>query len=355
MKVDVEPSARRPEDGPGPAVPRSHGRRSVLAWLTLPALGAACYAPTRRALAQATVHAFPERTVKIIVGQTPGSTADTIGRIAADALSAYWDAPVVVENHSGAGGAIAAEMVATTTADGYMLLLGNVSNLVVTSAYGDPNLRYGALTDFTPLGRIARTPFYIVARGGLEVSSIPQLVAMAKAAPGRLTYVTYGTYTLSRAAFDLLSNMAGIELTEIPYRGAAPAMTDLLAGRVDLGVFEYASARANIEAGRLRVLGAIDAHAGAAAPAVPTVAEQGLPGYAVEAWYGLLAPDSLPPAVEKRLVEALRDVRRSAAMRQRIAQFAYESVQDDPAQFAATIRAEIEMYRRHMRHPQAAR
>jgi tripartite-type tricarboxylate transporter receptor subunit TctC len=308
---------------------------------------AALGALPRGAAAQAIAKpAFPERTVRIVVGQTPGSTADNVARVAADALSAYWKQPVVVENHSGAGGTIAADLVAAAPADGYTLLLGNVSNLVVVAAYGDRNLRYDPLADFTPLGRIARTPFFIVARGDLGATTIPQLIALAKAAPGRLTYISYGPGTLSRAAFDLFASMAGIELTEVPYRGSAPALADLLAGRVDLGVFEYANARQNIEAGRLRPLAALDARRSPAAPDIATVAEQGLPGYAVEAWYGLLAPDGLPADVQQQLAQALRETRRSPEMQRRIAQLSYESMHDGPAEFAATIRAEIEMYKR---------
>lgn len=296
----------------------------------------------------ATAQPYPNRSVRIIVGQTPGTPPDNISRIVAERLSELWHQSVMVENRSGAGGTIAADLVAKASPDGYTLLMGGQSNLAVAVAL-DPTRRYDPLTQFAPIGRIASTPFFVVVNATVPVKTIPELISFARAHPGRLTFVSYGDATVSRMAFKLLMAETGIDLVEIPYKGSAQALADHLAGRVDIGLNDLTVVGQHVAAGTLRVLGAAGAKRAAFAPDVPTVAEQGVAGFKVEAWYGLVAPAGVAPEVLASLSDALNRIRRMPEMRTRIEKFDYEPIFDDPAQFAAVIQSDIDTYSRVMK------
>ncbi len=297
--------------------------------------------------------AYPDRTVHIVVGQTAGATSDTVARIVADLLADEWRIPIVVDNRPGAGGTIAADIVAKAPADGYTLLVGGQSNLAI-AAVSEQDLRYNPITDFVPIGRVARAQYFIVVSAVLPVKSIPELIAHAHADPGRLTYVSFGGGTLSRLAFELLKKSAGIDLTEIPYKGSAPAVADLLAGRVDMSLNDLPNMRQHADAGKVRVIAAAGAQRSAALPDLPTVAEQGLPGYAIDAWYGLVAPAGLPANVAAALRDALAKVQRSPAFRNRVELSNLEPIREDAAQFATVIRDDIDRFAQVLRRIDAA-
>lgn len=286
---------------------------------------------------------YPVKPVRIVVGQSAGSAADAVARLIADSLSGVWQQPVNVENKGGAAGTIAADLVAKSPADGYALLLGGQGNLVIAATL-DPALRYDPSRDFAPIARLASTPFFLITSAGVPAKTLPELVAYAKAHPGKLTYISYGDGSVSRVAFQWLETAAGIDLLEIPYKGSAPATADLLAGRVDMGLYDFSAVEQHVSAGTLRMLAAIGATRATSAPDVATVAEQGVPGYTIEAWYGLLAPAGTPPDVVARISGAIDEIRRTASFRRRLADLSYEPVIDTPVQFAAVIRSDIARY-----------
>jgi tripartite-type tricarboxylate transporter receptor subunit TctC len=334
--VNAHRDARRRERPAPPArddEPGTGGRR--LARLGIPlAFLALCLWP-----ALASADAFPSRPIRIIVGQTPGNSPDTLARMAADPLSILLRTPVTVENHSGASGTIAADLVARAPADGYTLLMGGLSNLVTASLL-QAGVPYDPMRDFAPIGRIAYTPFVLVARSSLPVTDIPELLAYARAHPGSVTLGTFGEGSLGRFAGDMLKSATGVELLQVPYKGVGAAVADLIAGRLDLNMNDFENASPHAQTGRLRILAAVGSRRAPGADNVPTVAEQGVPGFAIDAWYGLLAPANTPREVIDRLAAALDKVRRMPAVRQRLGELHDIPIDDTPAEFGAAIRTD---------------
>jgi tripartite-type tricarboxylate transporter receptor subunit TctC len=298
-------------------------------------------------------HAYPKHPVRIFVGQSAGAAPDIVARALADALARRWGEAVVVENRSGASGTIAAELVAKSPPDGYTLLFAGQSALVTAAANGTSR-RYDPATDFAPIGRVVKVPVFIAAGAHVEAGTLPELIALARAHPGRVTFASYGEGAVSEVAFVLLQRGAGISLTEVPYRGTSQAMTDLVAGRVDLTLKDLGSGRPFIDSGKLRLLATTGANRSPFAPEIPTVAEAGVPGYALDFWYGLLAPAGLPPDVLASLVAALDGALRSPALAKRLAELSYEPMHDGPAQFAALMRADVLTFSRAAHGPAPA-
>jgi tripartite-type tricarboxylate transporter receptor subunit TctC len=286
---------------------------------------------------------FPNHPVRIVVPQPPGTAPDTVARILAEQLAEYWHQSVVVETKPGASGTIAADLVARAPADGYTLLLANPSNMAIAAAVNQ-GLRYDPVADFTPIGRLIHVPFFVVTNATMPVKSMLELVAYARAHPGRVTYLSFGEATVSHMAFASLNAAAGTDVVEVGYSSTAQALPDLVAGRVNLCLCDITPLRQYVDAGTLRLLGAIGEKRAAVAPAVPTVAEQGVSGFAHGMWYGVVAPAGIPSTVRANLVAALAYARQTPAMKQRIESLNYEPIYDDPAQFAAAVRSEIEEY-----------
>jgi len=293
--------------------------------------------------AQPVAQPYPSRPVRIVVPQTPGTPSDNIARALGEQLSEYWRQSVVIEPKPGAGGTIAAEYVARGPADGYTLLLANSSNMAIAPAL-DPALRYDPIADFAPIARLIDVPFVVVVNSAVPVKSMPELVAHARAHPGRVTYLSFGEGTVTHMAFESLKAAAGIDVVEVGYKTYAQAIPDLVTGRVDLCLCDLVAIRQHVDAGSLRVLGVIGSRRLAAMPELPTVTEQGVPGFALGMWYGVVAPAGIPPAVRANLVDAIDRARRTPAMIQRIESLGFQPILDDPREFAATVRAEIEKY-----------
>ncbi|MEO8305904.1 MAG: tripartite tricarboxylate transporter substrate binding protein [Betaproteobacteria bacterium] len=294
---------------------------------------------------------WPIRPVRLVVGQTPGAPVDLIARIVAEQLTELWQQPVVVENRGGAGSTIAAEHVAKAPADGYTLLLGGQSNLAAVASLETPR-NYDPVVDFFPVGRIVHVPYFIVVNAAVPARTIPEFIAEARARPGRITFVSFGEGTFSSIAYRQLMSAAQIDLLEIPYKGASQAMTDLVAGRVDTSLAPLSLVKQHAATGSLRVIAALGAKRASVAPQIATVAEQGVAGVVVETWYGLAAPAGVSADVRAQLVEALSRIRRSPVMRKKLEDLEYEPMFDDPAQFAAAIRADIETFTRAMKRAQ---
>lgn len=258
---------------------------------TLLASGLAC--ATGLALAD---DAYPARPIRIIVPWAPGGGADAAARAAAQGLTGRLRQPVIVDNKPGASGAIGAVAAAGSAADGYTLFLGNVDTNVVNPQVM-PHIRYRPAEAFAPVVEIGRLPMALVVRNGLNIRSVADLKAMARAAPGRLTYGTWGVGSVAHLAFAMLERDAGIELHHVPYQGGAPTYAAILAGHVDLALAQVSWALPMASQGKVQVLGITSARRTPLAPNLPTLAELGLPGYAAEQWLALFAPKTTPAAV----------------------------------------------------------
>jgi tripartite-type tricarboxylate transporter receptor subunit TctC len=235
---------------------------------------------------------YPDRIVKIVVPFAPGGGTDVIARTLAQEMAKDLGASVIIENKPGAGTIIGTQAVATSEPDGYTLLMGTFANAVNPSL--NPKLPYDPHRDFAAVALIARSFNIVVVNPNSPIKSIADLIAAAKAEPDKLSYGTFGTGTSAHLAGELFKNMAKVNLTTVPYKGAAPAITDLIGGQIQLMFTTVASAASLIAGGQLRALAVTSAERSPAFADLPTVAEAGVPGYAAESWYGLFAPAKTP-------------------------------------------------------------
>lgn len=316
-------------------------RRAFIAAMLTMAMST-CLPPASAAEATP-AQSYPSRPVRIITGQQPGTPSDVIARLFGENLSKLSGQAVVIENHPGAGGTIGAELAAKAAADGYTLLVAGHSNLVLAMAAG-VDRRYDAMEDFAPIGRIASVPFALAVNRKVPVNSVQDLVVYARAHPGQLTYATNGKATMSQLGIDLLRSATGIKMLAVPYSGAGTALADVVAGRVDMMFTDYAVLAPHVASGALRVLGSGGELRAAAALDVPTIAEQGFDGFAVNTWYGLVAPIGIPSDTLARLAGLVAEIRRLPDMRRSLERLGYEPLDDSPTQFGVTLRSEIEKY-----------
>ena len=283
---------------------------------------------------------WPQRPITLVAGNQAGSATDNVARLVAETLEQQLGVSVVVENRAGAGGKIAAEAVAKATPNGYTLLVGGGSNLVMAAAI-EPDLRYDPVKDFVPIGRFAQVPYAFAVNAGVPATTLGELAALARKAPGKLTYVSLGTATTTGYGMAKFLKESGTDLLAVEYKGITSAIPDVLAGRVDVLFNEIAVVSQHAQGGNLRVLAIAGPRRLARLPQVPTTAEQGFPRVVVAAWFGLLAPAGTPPDVVKRLNEAYAAAVRSPATKKRLDALGYEPVEDAPGHFAAALRDEI--------------
>jgi len=243
--------------------------------------------------------AYPERPIRIVVPFAPGGGTDVVARTLAQEMARNLGASIVIENKPGAGTILGTQAVATSDADGYTLLMGTFANAVNPSL--KPKLPYDPHADFAAVALIARSFNIVVVNPKSPYHSIADLIAAAKAEPEKLSYGTYGTGTSAHLAGELFKNLAKVNLTTVPYKGAAPAITDLIGGQIQVMFTTVASAASLIQGGQLRALAVTSVQRSPAFPDVPTVAEAGVAGYSAESWYGLFAPAKTPRDVIDRL------------------------------------------------------
>ena len=236
------------------------------------------------------IDSFPVKPIKVIVPFPPGGGADTLIRLMAPSLTELWKQSLIIENRPGASGAIGAEIVAQSSGDGYTLLMGS------TAAVTDKNI-----AQFSPVALVSASPYIVTVNPGLNINSIKALVAFAKANPGKVRFGSSGAGSASHLSGELFASMAGIELLHIPYKGTGQALTDLLAGHIDLMFAPAQTVMPQIETGKLLALGQTGAKRSEALPNIPTVSESGLPGYSAVGWFGLFAPASTPKAIVQKL------------------------------------------------------
>ncbi len=242
---------------------------------------------------------YPDRTIRIVVPLAPGGGTDLISRTLAQEMAKDLGASVIIENKPGAGTIIGSQAVATSEPDGYTLLMGTFANAVNPSL--NVKLPYDPHQDFAPVALIARSFNIVVVNPNSAIKSIADLIAAAKAEPNKLSYGTYGNGTSAHLAGELFKSLAKVNLTTVPYKGSAPAITDLVGGQIQVMFTTVASAASLIAGGQLRALAVTSAERSPAFPQLPTVAEAGVPGYVVESWYGLFAPARTPADVVDRL------------------------------------------------------
>ena len=257
--------------------------------------------------------AYPDRIIRIVVPLAPGGGTDAIARALAQEMAKDMGGTAIIENRPGAGTIIGTQAVATSEPDGYTLLLGTFANAVNPSL--NAKLPYDAHKDFAPVALFARSFNIVVVHPKSSFQSIADLIAAAKAEPNRLSYGTYGTGTSAHLAGELFKSMAKVNMTTVPYKGASPAITDLVGGQIQVMFTTVASAASLIEGGQLRALAVTSAERSPAFPQLPTVAEAGVPGYQVESWYGLFAPARTPPEIIDRLNKSVAKAVQSETFR----------------------------------------
>jgi tripartite-type tricarboxylate transporter receptor subunit TctC len=254
-------------------------------------------------LAAAAQNAWPRQPVKLIIPFAAGGTTDLLGRIIADRMGADLGQQVVVENVDGAGGTVAAQTAARARPDGYTLILHTASTGAINSALY-PNLRYDMRRDFAPVSLLTRTPNVLVVKKTLPVNTVAELVALAKRMPGRLNYGSSGNGTILHLSGALFTKEAGVDIVHIPYRGAGPAMNDLVGGVIDMAFDNLPSALAQIRAGNVKAIALTTRTRTPALPDLPTMAEQGFPNYETDTWAAIFAPRGTPPEIIARLNRA---------------------------------------------------
>lgn len=287
----------------------------------------------------APAQSYPVRPVRLLVPFAPGSTADSLARMVAHKLAESLGQQVVVDNRPGAGGSIGAEIAARASADGHTLLMVAASHAINPSLYR--KLPFDALKDFVPITLVAEAPLMIVAHARVTANSMAELVALAKSKPGQLSYASGGSGSTSHLAIELLNSMAGIQMTHVPYKGGTPVVAALLSGEVHLTAGGMLVVLGQVKANKLKALAVTGAKRSAVAPAIPTVAESGVPGYHVTGWWGLLAPAGTPRPVVSRLhLEVSRHLQ-SRELRERLATEGIEVVGNSPEQFSAGLKDEV--------------
>ncbi|MBM3530615.1 MAG: tripartite tricarboxylate transporter substrate binding protein [Alphaproteobacteria bacterium] len=311
----------------------SHNR-AIAAVLGL-ALGAAVFAGS------APAQDYPNRPARIVVGFGPGSVADIVARVVATRVSQTLGQQFVVENRTGAGSNIAAEFVARAPKDGYTLFMATVAN-TINPALGQLNFDFGK--DLAPLALVANVPQMLVTHPSLGVSSIKELIALAKSKPEEIQYASSGVGTLSHLSAELLNHSAGIKLMQVPYPGSAQALNDVIAGRVPLMFGPASTTWGSVQAGKLKALSVTETKRAAMAPDVPTMSEAGVPGYAASIWMGLLAPAGTPQPVVDKLSGAINEALKSAEVQKAIRNQGVDPLGGSPAEFAQHIDGELKKW-----------
>ena len=285
---------------------------------------------------------YPSQAIRLVAPQAPGGQADVIARVIGQKLGELVQQPIVIVNHGGAGGTVGAEMVAKAPADGYTLLLGGSNNLALAVALR-PDLPYDPLRSFVAIRAVARVAYGLAVNPKLPVSTVAELVTYARANPGRLNFGSSGTGSTSNLGAEMLKSAAAVDIVHIPYNGSAPAVAALIAGQIDMMFADLSLLLPHARAGALRLVAAAGARRAAAAPDLPTVAEQGVPGFDLDAWYGIVAPAGTPGEATVTLRDALSAALRAPEFRQRLERLGYDPI-DDATGLDVTIRSDIEKY-----------
>jgi tripartite-type tricarboxylate transporter receptor subunit TctC len=295
-------------------------------------------------VAPVSAQTYPSRPVRIIIPLSSGGTTDVPGRIVAQRLSESLGQQFFVENRPGAGGIIGADAVAKAKPDGYTLLLTATPHVITPGLY--KSIPYNAVTDFAPVTRIASGPYVMVVHPSLGVNSIRELVALAKAQPGKIDFASSGNGSAQHLVGALFASMAGVNINHVPYKGSGPATADMISGIVKLGFPGTPIAIPHIKAGRLKALGVTTSRRSAQLPDVPTIAEAGVPGYEAIVWVGLLAPLATPREIIHRLNSEIVKMLRLPEVEQLLQASGVDPTPTTPEEFGAYVKSEFDKWQK---------
>jgi len=289
---------------------------------------------------------YPEKQVSMVVPFPAGGAVDPVARVLANRMSELWKQPVVILNRAGAGGNIGAESVARAAPDGYTLLFGSTALSIGPSLY--KKLGFDVLKDLVPVSQVTTSPNILVTHPSLPVSSVKQLVALARARPGQLTSASAGVGSSNHLSLLLFLSLTRVDITHVPFKGAAPAVADVTGGHSQMTFVPIPGAIALVQSGKLRALGVTSAKRSSALPDLPSIGET-VPGYEMTSWNGLLAPAGTPPAVVTRLHAALMETLRTPAVRDALARLAVDPFGNSPEEFAQALRADLAKWNKVIR------
>lgn len=289
---------------------------------------------------------YPNKPIRLVVPSAPGGGTDIVARLIAQGLTESWGQTVVVDNRGGAGGIVGVTMVAKGSApDGYTMLLGSVGHLSFAPAIRR-NLGYDSQKDLTPITLVANQPFVLATSPSLPVSSMKELIALAKSRPGTLRYGSGGSGTASHLGTELLQLTAGISLLHVPYKGTGPGLAALMSGEIQVLLVGLSAVLPHIRSNRLKALGVTGAKRSRVAPEIPTVAEAGVPGFEFDVWYGMMFPGGTPRAIVMKANAEIARLLKSPALSERYSAGGMEPLSSTPEAFADLIKRELPRWHR---------
>jgi tripartite-type tricarboxylate transporter receptor subunit TctC len=283
---------------------------------------------------------YPNRTVKLIVPQTPGGATDVFARKIGQLLSEKWGQPVVIENRAGAGGVVGTDVVAKSAPDGYTLLVTYAGSQAINpSLY--PKIPFDSVNDFQTIATLASTPFVLIVHPKLPAKDLAEYVALARARPDALTYASSGNGSVNHLLGEMLKTEAGIKMLHVPYRGVAPAITDVIGGQVDSAFSSVPSVLQMVQTDKVRALAISSAKRVAAAPEIPTIAESGFPGFDVNPWWGILAPAGIDVTIVRKINEDVANILGTKEMIDFLAAQGAEPLITSPEEFLRILEADV--------------
>ena len=286
---------------------------------------------------------YPTRPIRFVVGFLPGGPSDTIARVVAVKLAESLGQPVIVENRAGAGGNVSADIVADANPDGHTILLGTGGPLVIAPIIGQ-KVGFDPDRDFAPVSTLGGSMSILTAHPSLPANNVKELVALAKAKPGEINYASSGVGAANHLSAELLSSLAGIKLTHVPYKGSGAALPALISGEVKLGFGPLLPAIPHVKAGRLKALGVTGLKRATAAPDIPTIAEQGFPGFHVDSWYGVFVPAKTPKPIVARLNAEINRIMALPDVKERLSKDGVDPAGSTPEQLNTIVQNEKKMW-----------
>ncbi|MDM0008805.1 tripartite tricarboxylate transporter substrate binding protein [Variovorax sp. J22G73] len=285
---------------------------------------------------------FPTKAIRIVVPFPPGGATDAAARLVAVKMAEHWGQPVLVDNRAGAGGNVGSDLVAKSPADGYTLVMGVTgSHAINTSLY--TKMPYDPVADFVAISQVAVVPNVLVVHPSVPAKNLAELIALAKKEPGKLNYASLGNGTAAHLGMEMLKSEAGVDITHVPYKGSAPAVSDLLAGQVQMMVDGLPSALPHVKAGKLRAIALTSLHRAPSLPDLPTIAET-YPGFYADAWSGLFAPKGTPQPVVDKLSAEVQRILKLPEVRDKLAALGAEPVGSTQKEFTAHVKKEIDKW-----------
>jgi tripartite-type tricarboxylate transporter receptor subunit TctC len=291
---------------------------------------------------------YPTRPIRFVVGFLPGGPSDTIARVVSVKLGESLGQPVIVENRAGAGGNVSADIVAGANPDGHTILLGTGGPLVIAAILGQ-KVQFDADRDFAPVSTLGGSMSILAAHPSLPANNVKELIALAKAQPGQINYASSGVGAANHLAAELLTSVAGIKLTHVPYKGSGAALPALISGEVKLGFGPILPAIPHVKTGRLKALGVSGLQRATAAPDIPTIAEQGFPGFQVDSWYGVFVPAKTPKPIIAQLNRELNRIMALPDVKERLSRDGVDPAGSTPEALNAIVQREKKVWAKVIR------